>query len=100
MDIEYLDKKKDKVVFLLKGSSPAFANMARRTMIDNVPTMAIEEVEIRKNSKTVHVHEPNKTTVSLEWRDPDFRMDETCYYYVRILQIDNEEAISSPIWVN
>ena len=63
-------------------------------------TAAIQRVEIKKNSKTVHVHEPEGTKVSVEWRDPDFRTDEACYYYVRVLQADNEEAISSPIWVN
>jgi len=63
-------------------------------------TAVIKRVEIKKNSKIVHVHEPGGSTVSLQWRDPNFQADKGCYYYVRILQANNEEAISSPIWVN
>jgi len=54
MEIELLEKKQDKMVFLLKGTSPSFANMLRKTIIDEVPTMAIEDVEIRKNSSVLY----------------------------------------------
>ena len=47
--LEY-DKKNQKASFLLKGASPAYANMIRRFVIESVPTMAIEDIEFRKNS--------------------------------------------------
>ena len=48
------NKKQNRIVFLLKGSTPAFANMLRKTIIDEVPTMAIEDVEFRKNSSVLY----------------------------------------------
>jgi DNA-directed RNA polymerase subunit D len=56
MEVELIgqDKKQNRILFLLKGSSPAFANMLRKTIIDEVPTMAIEDVEIRKNSSVLY----------------------------------------------
>jgi len=68
--------------------------------IEAVGTAPIARVEIKKNSKVVHTATPGQTSVTLEWRDPDFGADATSYYYVRILQKGGEEAISSPIWVN
>ena len=56
MEIKMLekDKKTGKVSFLLLNSSPSFANAMRRTMVDSVPTMAIEDVEFRKNSSVLY----------------------------------------------
>lgn len=48
------DKKKGKLVFLLKGANPVIANSLRRSMIAEVPTMAIEDVELRKNSSILY----------------------------------------------
>ncbi len=48
------DKKTGRVTFILKGTNAAFANAMRRTMLSNVPTMAIEDVEIRKNSSILY----------------------------------------------
>ena len=68
--------------------------------IQAVGTSPITRVEIKKNSRIVHETEPGKTAVKLQWQDPEFKPGQTCYYYVRIVQENNEEAISSPIWVN
>ena len=65
-----------------------------------VGTARIARVEIKKDSKVVHAIRPDTTTVDLAWRDAGFRPDQPCYYYVRLVQVDNEEAISSPIWIN
>jgi len=48
------NKKTGRVTFLLKGSTPAFANALRRIMIDSVPSMAIEDVEFAKNSSALY----------------------------------------------
>lgn len=55
MEIKLLSKEgKMKVSFLLKGVSPATANFLRRSMIADVPTMAIETVEIKKNTSILY----------------------------------------------
>ncbi len=54
MQIEILHDKKEKLSFLLKDSTPAFANALRRTIVDEVPTLAIETVEIRKNNSVLY----------------------------------------------
>lgn len=56
MDTKLLsqDRKTGKISFLLKDSTPAFANMIRRNMIEEVPTMAIEDVDFVKNSSILY----------------------------------------------
>lgn len=74
---------------------------------DNAPLIAvrvagtakINQVEIKKNGSIVHRVEPNGRTVELDWKDPDFDSGQECYYYVRIVQTNSEEAISSPVWI-
>jgi len=48
------DKKTGRATFLLKNTTAAFVNSIRRTIIDAVPTMAIEEVEFRKNGSVLY----------------------------------------------
>jgi DNA-directed RNA polymerase subunit D len=48
------DKKTGKARFLLKDSTPAFANALRRAMMDLVPTMAIDEVTFNANSSALY----------------------------------------------
>jgi DNA-directed RNA polymerase subunit D len=56
MEVKVLehDKKENTMTFLLEGSNPAFANILRKTIVDEVPTMAIEDVEMRKNSSVLY----------------------------------------------
>jgi DNA-directed RNA polymerase subunit D len=56
MEVRALEKSKDslKVSFLIKGITPAFANTIRRAAIEEVPVMAIEDVEFRKNSSILY----------------------------------------------
>lgn len=67
--------------------------------IEAMGTSPIVFVEIKKNSEVVFSKEPNRVDLNLNWTDPEFDPSRECYYYVRILQDNNEEAISSPIWV-
>ncbi len=48
------DKEKNKVSFVLINSTPPFANIIRRTIIEEVPVMAIEDVEFRKNNSILY----------------------------------------------
>ena len=68
--------------------------------VEAVGTARISRVEIKKNSRVVHAVEPQGTAAALRWRDADFQADDPCYYYVRVVQDNDEEAICSPIWVN
>lgn len=54
MDIKPIGKKGDKVSFLVKGVSPAFLNSVRRTAMEEVPVMAIEDVEFRSNNSVLY----------------------------------------------
>jgi len=56
MEVELInqDKKNNRVTFMIKDATPAFANMLRKAIVDEVPTMAIEDVELRKNSSVLY----------------------------------------------
>jgi len=54
ISVTLIDKEKDKVSFGLKGINAAFANTLRRSIIERVPAMAIEDVEFRKNSSILY----------------------------------------------
>ena len=56
MEIRVLEnnKEQNKLSFILKDSTPIFANTLRRLMIDEVPTMAIEDVEFIKNNSILY----------------------------------------------
>jgi DNA-directed RNA polymerase subunit D len=56
MELNLLDKSKDgmKCSFILKGANLVYANALRRTFIENVPVLAIEDVEMRKNSSILY----------------------------------------------
>ena len=48
------DKDNNKLTFELKDVDIAFANALRRSIVELVPTMAIEDVELRKNSSALY----------------------------------------------
>ena len=56
MELRVLSNNKDegKLSFIIKDTTPAFANTLRRIMIEEVPVMAIEEVEFRKNNSILY----------------------------------------------
>src|SRR3989344_2313138 len=54
MNIKLIEKKKDSISFLAKNITAQFANSLRRTILDEVPTMAINTVKISKNSSALY----------------------------------------------
>jgi len=54
LKFEKISSSKERMQFLLKDSSPAYNNALRRIMLTEVPVMAIEDVEIRKNSSALY----------------------------------------------
>lgn len=53
MDIKILKKDSNKVVFKISKINPAIANSIRRYIIAYVPTIAIDEVEFKKNGSAL-----------------------------------------------
>ncbi|MDP4012057.1 MAG: DNA-directed RNA polymerase subunit D [Candidatus Nanoarchaeia archaeon] len=54
MDIQVLHKDKNEVVFILKDINPAVANTVRRLVLEEVPTLAIEDITISKNDSPLY----------------------------------------------
>ncbi|MBI2650940.1 DNA-directed RNA polymerase subunit D [Candidatus Woesearchaeota archaeon] len=56
MEIRVLNNSREegKLSFIIKDTTPTFANTLRRIMIEEVPTMAIEDVEFRKNNSILY----------------------------------------------
>ncbi len=56
MEVRILESSKDKLQlsFMIRGTTPAFANALRRLLMTEVPTMAVEDVEFRKNSTALY----------------------------------------------
>src|SRR3989338_11109727 len=56
MKIEKLteERKKNSLSFQIKDSDEAFANTIRRLILEEVPTLAVEDVEIKENSSALY----------------------------------------------
>src|SRR3989344_1239063 len=56
MEVRVLDnvKEQGQLSFIMKDTNVVFANTLRRLMIDEVPTMAIEEIEFSKNNSILY----------------------------------------------
>ena len=54
MEIKKLNSEENKVSFILSKSNSAFANTIRRIMMEEVPTLAIEDVHFIKNDSALY----------------------------------------------
>jgi DNA-directed RNA polymerase subunit D len=54
MEVELIGKKEDRITFMISKASTAFVNALRRSAMDEVPTMAIEDVEFEKNNSILY----------------------------------------------
>jgi DNA-directed RNA polymerase subunit D len=54
MKAELVKGTEEKITFTLAGATPAYANALRRMATKEVPVMAIEDVEMRKNSSVLY----------------------------------------------
>ncbi len=56
MEVRLLEKikEKNKISFIIRGINPQLANLLRRNMIEEVPVMAVEDVEFRKNNSILY----------------------------------------------
>lgn len=54
MELKLISKEKDKLAFLIKDTNPAYVNSLRRLIMTEVPTLAIDEIEIKQNSSVLY----------------------------------------------
>ncbi|MFW5852833.1 MAG: DNA-directed RNA polymerase subunit D [Nanoarchaeota archaeon] len=54
MKIAKISDKNDVLAFSIEGAKVSFVNALRRTILNDVPTMAIEDVEFRKNTSALY----------------------------------------------
>jgi len=54
MQLKLLHKEENKVVFLIKDTDPYIINALRRNIMEEVPTMSIEEVTFNKNQSALY----------------------------------------------
>lgn len=53
MKVELREKENGTIRFLLTGTTPAFANSIRRTVLQEIPIMAVDEVEFMANDSVI-----------------------------------------------
>jgi len=61
-----------------------------------IGTQPIRQVDIVCNNKFVYTQEPLQRDVNLTFTNTE---KGERYYYVRVIQVDDQMAWSSPIWV-
>jgi len=68
-------------------------------VIKIVGTAPVTRVSIVRDSKYLHMEEPNKKEVTLTFTDREAIRGKTSYYYVRLEQSDGNLAWASPMWI-
>lgn len=48
------ERKKNKLLFMVEGSEEVFVNTIRRLILEEVPTLAVEDIEIKENSSALY----------------------------------------------
>ena len=74
-------------------------NEAPRLDVRIVGTAKLQQIDIIKDNTFVYTAHPDVREITLSYSDPDIRRG-THYYYVRVIQEDNNMAWGSPIWIN
>ncbi|MDD5253878.1 MAG: DNA-directed RNA polymerase subunit D [Candidatus Nanoarchaeia archaeon] len=54
MNLKLIDKNKEKISFLIKDTEAAYVNTVRRLIMEEVPTMAVEEVKFIQNTSALY----------------------------------------------
>ncbi len=69
-----------------------------RLMVNVIGTRPVRQIDIIRNQQFLHVVQPMKKEVSFTYIDNQPQPGDS-YYYVRVIQVDDQMAWSSPIWV-
>ncbi len=82
MKIKLIDKTKDKVVFKVSGINYQFANSLRRAAMNEVPVLAVEDVEFNKNDSALYdeiiAHRLGLIPIKTDLRSYNLRDECTC----------------------
>lgn len=71
---------------------------APKLIVKIIGTADVQQVDVIKNNKFVYNLSPKNKEVDFTYQDNNVE-DGTSYYYVRVLQADDQMLWSSPIWV-
>jgi hypothetical protein len=69
-----------------------------RLSVKAIGTRPIRQIDIIRNNQFIHGEQPMKQELSLTFVDNQPLPGES-YYYVRLIQVDDQMAWSSPIWI-
>jgi hypothetical protein len=69
-----------------------------RLTVKAIGTKPIRQIDIVRSNKFIHTTHPLTQEASFSFTDPEPLSGES-YYYVRVQQVDDQVAWSSPIWV-
>jgi len=82
LKVKILQKKGQKLKFLIEGTDPAFANSLRRIMITEVPTLAVHWIDVHENNSAlfdeVLSHRIGMIPLKFNPRRFNFTQDCTC----------------------
>jgi hypothetical protein len=78
----------------------AFRSKAPPVLVVNIKgTKPIRQIDIIRDNRFVHTSNPMKQEVNFRFKDTQPIGAKECYYYVRVIQVDDQMAWSSPVWV-
>ena len=69
-----------------------------KLIVKIIGTMRVRQIDIIRNNKFIHTLNPMEREVNFTYVDNEQPAGES-YYYVRVIQEDDQMAWSSPIWV-
>jgi hypothetical protein len=83
------------------GGETLTAQSTPRISLHVESVKSIQSIEILKDSKVVKKIVPGgmRTNYTEELDAPDFHIGGSCYYYLRVIQNNNQIAWSSPVWI-
>jgi hypothetical protein len=70
-----------------------------RLWVQAIGTRPIRQIDIIRNNQFIHTRQPMQTEATFTFVDMQPPSGES-YYYVRIIQVDDQMAWSSPIWIS
>jgi hypothetical protein len=70
-----------------------------RLVVKAIGTRPIRQIDIIKNNTFIHSRQPMAKEVSFTFADNVPAGPKESYYYVRLIQVDDQMAWSSPIWI-
>ena len=74
------------------------ADAAPQLTVHAIGTGSIKQIDVVKNQKFIYTSRPGVKEANFDYTDQDFGAGNN-YYYVRVLQENDQIAWSSPIWV-